>query len=311
MKIRTSILLLITTILLTSLNWRVGYAQTQPDVQIDLVNLYLLPEFNQPNVLVIFEIRLNDAVALPQQLIFEIPADAVVIRVINYTSDDRPVELRFQESRFGNWKDLIITPNTHRIRITYQDPNLVRQGNLRQFEFQWLSLYPVSVMTVRVRQPLGASTILSQPPLEIEEIQNDEVRYFSTDLGAIDAGDLFTFTFEYSKAPGDPNLLSLPVEPALPLDEITPSSTPSSMMVILWLIILGVAVTVIVGLYFWWFRININEQKKLLIQGVGIMNLEKQSFYCHECGLRTKVGDRFCSNCGTELRLIDPFEITA
>ena len=299
---------LITLVLLTIFGWQLVYAQTHPEIQLDSVEINLLPEFNQPFVFVIYDITLDEALRLPQDLIFEIPADAEVIRVINYTADGRPLELNYQVSRVGNWKDLLITPNTRNIYIEYQDPNLVRQGDQRLFEFKWLSPYPVSSLSLTVRQPLGASPILSDPPLDEIEIQEEDIRYYSADFGAVPAGELFNLTFEYTKAPSDMPFQGLPVEPAAPIDTDAARGTASPVMVVLWLLVVIVALTIIVGLYYWWFKSNVSDERERLLQGVGILNPEKQFYFCHECGMRTKLGDRFCSNCGTELHKPTPFE---
>ena len=308
MKTIKPVSLLIILVLLTTLSWQMSSAQTQPDIQLDTVEIYILPEFNQPNVFMIYEITLDKSLQLPQDLIFEIPADAEVIRVINYTSDDRPLEINYQVSRIGNWKDLLITASTRRIHVEFQDPNLVRQGNQRQFEVQWVSLYPVSSLSITVRQPLGASAIISVPPLNEIEIQEEDIRYYSADLGAIPAGELVTFSLEYTKAPGDITFPALPVEPAVPIDTAIASGTPSQAMVVLWLLVVIVAIIVVIGLYYWWFKAQVSNESERLLQGVGILNPEKQFYFCHECGMRTKLGDRFCSNCGSELHKPTQFE---
>lgn len=308
MKTIKPLSLLIALTLLFSLCWQLGHAQTQPNIQLDEVMIYLLPEFNQPYVLVTVEISLDESLITPQELIIEIPADAEVINVINYTSEDRPAELIYQESRIGFWKNLQFIANTHRIRIEYQDPNLVRQGDQRIFEFQWLSLYPADSFSVTVRQPLGASRIHSEPLLDELEVSDEDIKYYSADFGAIPAGELFNLSLRYTRTTGDMIYPGLPVESAAPIGEATLGRTPSPVMVVLWLLVAIVAVTIIVGLYYWWFQANVTDKSERVVQGVGIMNPEKQVYFCHECGMRTKLEDRFCSNCGTELRKPTPFE---
>jgi ribosomal protein L37E len=53
--------------------------------------------------------------------------------------------------------------------------------------------------------------------------------------------------------------------------------------------------------------VNITRKTGRIVQGVGIMNPEKQAVFCHECGNRSKVGDHYCRNCGTELRHLEVF----
>lgn len=285
-----------------------GHAQTQPDINLDSVRIQLLPEYIQPTVLVIYEIFLAETISLPQDLTFEVPADVEVLRVINITTDDRPVELSYQKSPAGMWNNLQFTATTHHIRIEYQDPNLVRQGNQRLYEFRWLSLYPVRVFSVSVRQPLGASEIQSQPALSKLEDPLAEFTEYSAVFGAVPAGELFTLSFIYTKNPGDLASLSLPVEPASPINGNALGRTPSPASVILWLLIASVAVIIVVGLYYWRFLVNLSDERERVVQGVGIMNPEKQVFFCHECGMRSRVGDRYCNNCGSELRKISQFD---
>jgi hypothetical protein len=288
--------------------WQSGHAQTQPDINLDSVTIHLLPEYIHPTVLVIYEIYLDETIPLPQKLTVEVPADVEVLSVINITTDDRPIELEYQKSPIGMWKNLQFNAATHHIRIEYQDPNLVRQGDQRMYEFRWLSLYPVSVFSVSVRQPLGASEIQSLPALnKLEDPLNDLTEY-SAVFGAFPAGELFTLMFSYTKNPSDLAFPALPVEPASPINGNAPGRTPSPTSVILWLLIASVAVIIVVGLYFWRFLINLSDERERVVQGVGIMNPEKQVFFCHECGMRSRAGGRYCNNCGSELRKISQFD---
>ena len=95
---RFSLLIIMT--ILTGLSFQAGYALVQPDLQLNSVSVSLLPEYIQPTVLVIYEINLDESFPLPQELIFEIPADAEVLTVINFSPEDRPIELNFREAPF-------------------------------------------------------------------------------------------------------------------------------------------------------------------------------------------------------------------
>ncbi|NLN70305.1 MAG: hypothetical protein GX142_05920 [Chloroflexi bacterium] len=60
MKHFQGIALLILMILL-GLSYQVGYAQIQPDLQLDTVSVSLLPEYIQPTVLLVYEIILHES----------------------------------------------------------------------------------------------------------------------------------------------------------------------------------------------------------------------------------------------------------
>ena len=299
---------LLILILLLGTNQQSTYAQIQTRIRLDSVSVQLLPEYTHPAVIVIYEINLDETLPLPQNLTINIPADAEIIAVINFTRANRPVELTYQEARFGKWKDLQFTATTHRIRIDFQDPNLVRENNHRAYEFQWLSIYPTNFLSVTVRQPLGASVIQSQPSLQRLAESPDEHPEYGLTFGNISAGELFTLSFSYNKDTGDPANPALPVGPARPIDQDASGRAPSPIGVILWMLVVGVVILTITGLYYLRFRLKEAEKFEHIGQAVGIMNPERQTFFCQECGLRANIGDSYCSNCGTELRKPTPFE---
>jgi hypothetical protein len=297
--------LLIILSLFAGLSVQSGYAQTQPEIQLESVSLQLLPEFDQPSVYVIYEILLNEARPLPEELLIEVPAEAQVLNVLNFSPQGRPVELTYEESQIGYWKDLRFSPTGYRNRVAFQDPNLVRQGNERGYELQWLSTYPVKALSVTVRRPLGASEIVSQPALNGLADLLEGYQYYSAEFGAVSAGELFTLTLSYTKDTAA--FPALPVVPAVPIDDNAQGRTPSPVSVILWLLLTSVTIVIIVTLYHLWVRASLADKRERIVQGVGILNPEKQVYFCHECGMRSKLGDSYCSNCGTELRKPTPF----
>ena len=306
MKLKKFPTLLIIFTLFAGLSVQSGYAQTQTEVQLESVNLQLLPEFDQPSVYVIYEINLAETLPLPESLLIEVPEEAKILNVLNFTPQGRPVELTYEEPQLGMWKDLRFSPTGYRIRVAFQDPNLVRQGNERRYELQWLSSYSVNALSVMVRRPLGASEILSQPALNAVADLLEGYQYYSADFGALPAGELFTFSFSYTKDIGSSP--ALPVVPAVPIDDTAQGRTPSPISVIMWLLLASVAIMIIVTLYHLWVRASLADKRERIVQGVGILNPEKQIYFCHECGMRSRPGDSYCSNCGTELRKPTPFD---
>jgi hypothetical protein len=288
--------------LLLGSSWQAGYALIQPDILLDSVTVQLLPEYLHPPVLVIYEIELDENIALPQELTFDIPGDAEILSVLNFTTQHRPLELDYEQTQLGNWKELKLTTTTHRLRIEYQDPNLVRQGSQRLYEFQWLSIYPVAAFSINVRQPMGASDLETQPPLRrIGEQSNGEAHYAGNYRG-IPAGYRLALSFSYTKDPKDSAYPALPVQPAIPIEGATPDLMSSPVTVILWLLVVSVAIVIVVLIYYLWYRSTFIKTDERFVHGVGILNPEKQPYFCHECGMRADPGNSYCGNCGTELR---------
>ena len=297
-----TLLILVFLIILTGLIPVNGPVHGQTQIQFNRVDVSLLPEFNLPSVLVITEIQLGTETPLPDELNLQIPADSEILTISNLEADGHFSTLHIEEEVSGDWKNVIFSPTTATIRIEYYDPNLVRQGDQRAYEYRWLSSYPAESFSLSFRRPSGASDIISDPPMEKSLDDIAEYEFYAIDAGPIPAGEEFAVSISYLKSSGSPAYPPLEVEPAVPVNEATPGRAPSPMSVVMWLLTVAVAVLIMLVIYYGWFKANVINKNDRMVQGVGIMNPEKQVVFCHECGKRSRPGDAYCSNCGTELR---------
>jgi len=279
-----------------------GAVHAQSQIRFSQVNVTLLPEFNRPSVLVITEIQLEPEIPLPSELQLQIPGGAEILTISNLETDGLFSTLAIDENVNGNWKDVIFTAITPTIRVEYYDPNLVRQGDRRAYEYTWLSTYPADSFSLNLRRPAGASDISSEPPMEKSLDDIAEFEFYAIDAGPIPGGEVFSISISYTTSTANLAYPALAVEPAVPVNEATPGRTPSPLSVVMWLLTVAVAVLIMLVIYYGWFRANVINKNERMVQGVGIMNPEKQVVFCHECGRRSRPGDTFCSNCGTELR---------
>ncbi|MDY6873337.1 MAG: hypothetical protein SVR81_05135 [Chloroflexota bacterium] len=115
------------------------------------------------------------------------------------------------------------------------------------------------------------------------------------------SGEPFPISFQYKKDLSKPDYPARSVRGSEKIDEFTIDRTASPLSVVLCLAGVALAVTILVGLYYWWFRRRSVEHHTRPVRGVGIDNPEAQAIFSHECGSRSRAGDSFCRNCGTEL----------
>jgi len=303
-------ILFLTIIILMAAFGQPVTAQTSGRIEIATLDVSLYPEFNRPSMLVMYSIELDENTPLPAEITLQIPIDAQSLSTTNLDEDDNVISLNTEAVDIGLWKDVHFTAITRNIQVEYYDPNLVKEGVRRTFEFEWLSIYPVNSLRITIRQPFGASNVHSEPSLDRRFTGAGNIEYYTKELGPIPAGNLFSLIMIYTKNPSNPAYPALVVEPAVTINEETPGKTPSPLSVVLWLLSFAVAVLIMVGLYYWWFHTTTVEEQERVVKGVGIMNPEKQVVFCHECGRRSSPGDSYCSNCGTELRRPKPFQKT-
>jgi len=306
-KIRKIIPLLTIALLFGNMLPGIAAAQSTPNIQLQSVKISLFPEVNHPSVYTIYEIELGGNVSDPKSLIFQIP-----INVQNYYAayiDQAGLlhTLDITVSLQGKWRNLQITSPTNKIRLEVDDPNLFMGGNNRFFRFEWFSAYDVESLNLQIHPPYKASNIESTPGLEKLQSVEKDVSFYSFSDGPIPAKTSFSLNLWYTRSLGTTAFSPLKVEAVGDITNETLGRAPSPIKLLIWFITVAFALIIVVVLYYIWFRKSSEYRRESLSHGVGIMNPEKQAVFCHECGMRSRPGDTFCSNCATELRKTSRF----
>lgn len=276
-------------------------ALAQGQVAIESVNVELWPEFDKPNMLVIDSILLSPGIQFPVQVDVRIPSGAVLHTVavgetINAVSDQG---IDYRTSKAGEWMVISIQAGAPAIRIEYYDPALKKEGSQRTYSYQWLSDYSVANFSVALQQPFDAEQFTSSLSLQDDGIRSDELKYYSSQIGAVAAGEALTFTVGYQK-PGDALSVSrLQIEPVV-VDENTAGRV--SLNNYLPYVIGTLGVVMIVGGFMYYRQSGRSTPSKKSRRKRADREESESGVYCAQCGTRARGGDRFCRTCGSRLR---------
>lgn len=298
------LILPIIVLMITGTCWGSAHAQDTQGIQINTLEVQLLPEYEGDSMLVIWNIELSEDTSLPRELMVKIPADAEIQSISLSNQDAGQIAAEAEEGAItiGEWQNVRFTTSSPEIQIEYFDPNLIEENNQRKFDFKWFSTYPVSAILINVYQPLGISEIITMPALPAATEATATITQYSGELGAISPSEIFSFELSYAGKTDTPSYPKLDVISATPIDKTTTGRSAIPLSVVIWLLALAVSILIIVGLNYWWFRKNNMEKRTRTYHSVGIMNPEKGVTYCYECGMRSQSGDSYCRNCGTPLQ---------
>ncbi len=287
-------------------------ARAQSDVRLAHLQIDLWPEYDRPEMLVIFRASLAADVTLPVDVTFRIPAaagepNAVAVR----QPDGALLNAMYERQIEERWAYVTITATAPEIQLEYYDPQLEKRDQARHFEFVWVGEYDVESMIVLVQQPLGALQMSIEPDLGEFEPGSDGLQYYVMEIGAPSAGDAFSVKVDYQKSNDALSIESFQVQPSAPIAETTQGRADISLLTLLPWILGGFGVFLVVGGIFWYWRSgqDISEPKRTS-RGRRAASGRQEAFdenvnsgvYCHQCGKRAASGDRFCRTCGTRLR---------
>jgi len=288
--------------------WITQPVQAQSNTPLDSVVIQILPEFDRPDVLVIYRLTLAASVSLPAQISLRLPrAAGAPYNVAWEDVDGLLYNLTYTTEVRGDWLQINFTTPSANLQVEYYDPRLEREGQLRKFTYEWNGDFSVQNLVVSVQQPANAEKMQAYPGFDGGQRLSDGFIYFTNPVGKVDAGTTFKVNVRYEKADDSLSVGMLPVQPAQPLDETTPGRTSASgLLPVFILVVGGVLLVVMVS----WFFIRRDREASPSTRryrhkrspAVSVMEETSSVVYCHQCGRRAESGDIFCRACGVRLR---------
>jgi hypothetical protein len=304
MRLKTKIFLL--TLLLYSL-FSVTLLKAQTPVSsIDALNIAFWPDYDEPLVLVLITGSLPADAALPAEVTIPLPENADVNAVARINSEVGMADISYQI----NGNTLTLTTPDPQFRVEYYVP-YTDEGGVRTFDFIWQADLDVQELTAEVQQPASAENLSTDPPA-VNSVTNptDGLIYHGISPKVVPAGTPYELGFTYNVL--DSRLTADEQAPVPDTAVITPSNTGNQGSGINWLYVaLGLGLLLLVAAVTWFVATrysgnNSNRKPRKLHKprkpSPRRRNDAGQTLFCHQCGTAAEKDDRFCRNCGTELK---------
>ncbi len=281
-----------------------GYAQQ--NVTFETLQIDLWPEYDRPEMLVVYRFQLAADVQLPVELKIPIPA---AVRMPNAVAEGQPggalLNVEYTSNVQGEWNILTFTVDQPTAQIEYYDPSLQIDGLNRSYVYHWPGGYDVAQVIMLVQQPIGATEMQILPRLNDFTQGEKGIVYYSGEIGSFKAKETFERSIAYQKDSESLTIEFLEIN-SPPVNEDT-AGRVSLVSIIPWGIGLLGVIVIVAGVYWYWAT----EKKPILVpkdksfRGKEIKTESKpqRDIYCHHCGKRAEDGDKFCRTCGTKLRL--------
>lgn len=271
------------------------------------------PEFDRPNVLVIYHITLSSDISLPATMTLHIPGQTGgPSNLAMKDADGLLYNLDYKNPVLENGLLAItFTTPTPDIQLEYYDPALKRQGNTRSFEYRWPGDYTVQSFTVVVQQPTNATNMQFQPNMGVPSKAADGFNYFTKVVGAVDVSSPVFIRMTYDKPDDSLSSTSQPVQPVQPVTPKT-SGRISFIDALPWAIGTLGGVVMGAGLLWYWqsgkrrkepgYYHHARHNTTQSPRQAGTAASSRTVVYCHQCGRMANPGDVFCRACGSRLR---------
>jgi hypothetical protein len=286
------------------------------------LEIALWPEYDRPEVLVIFRSQLPDSQPLPAAVTFNLPSTVPALNAVAYLDESRNTLVNVPQFTFspGNGgKTLSFSTPARRFQFEYYAAALLsKQGQGRILSFSFTTSNDVADGVFEVQQPAGATAYASDPPPSTTETRPDGLAYAVYQLGAMPAGQARSLRATYSRTTDDRSVKTLGINVATSSDQPAvevggATGLPTNVALIL--IAAGILLVGGTGGYWMWSRRPAGREpaahnlphpasrqappdKRPQPLTIG----QKRAAYCHRCGAHFRDDAQFCHACGAERR---------
>ncbi len=272
-------------------------------VEIDSLQIEIWPEYDRPDVLVIYRFELAETTTLPAALTMRIPTASGGLYNLAFRGEDGTLYVMEHSTTQGDdWLLVSFMTPSREVQLEYYDPSMLRSETHRDFEYIWPADYIVHSISLQVQQPLNAEEMLIEPALGGSQVKQDGLTYYSGMFGEVKAGTPFNLRIQYDKAD---DALSQGYDAVFPAEGISSTSGQTTFRSVLPWVLLGIGVTLMLVVGLWYLapqRIrNMGNRKRHSPHRTG-EHVQEHGIFCHNCGEPSRPGDKFCRACGVKLR---------
>lgn len=279
-------------------------AAAQEEPQIQQLRIQVMPEFDDPRVLVIVQGRMSGT--FPQSTTFLLPAGAQINQMAT-------IDVTTGQTMPQEYTTLPDVTDPRWTRVTYELDgahffyefyyNPLNNESDKQFSYFFKSLLPVADLQVEVQEPLKASNFALAPAAVTTRVDGQfGFTYHQFQLGSLPAGQDVTIEVSYTKTDPAPSVsreqlmgVSSGIVEGVSGEETAVSSSSLSFTVMAGLV--GAAIIAIIGRFFW-LRRHITSTPALA--GIPYIPTNHASF-CSQCGSALKAQAQFCHACGSQV----------
>ncbi len=258
-----------------------GSSAAQNIIRLEQLQIDFWPEYDRPDMLVIYRGLLSPDTPLPASLTLRLPTRVEQPNAVAYADETgNLINASYSVQAEGDWLALTLEIPTRNFHIEFYD-DLNRAGQRRSYTFAWPGDYAVGQLNLMFLPPSGATELQTTP--ELSQLETSDGSYRGT-FGSLNVGQEARLIVSYTGSEDD--------------DKLSPLVIGVVLVVLLSLIAAGV-----------WYSRRPQPQpapeapqkrrpKRSRSQRRQRPSQASPAGHCTQCGHALKGNDRFCGGCG-------------
>jgi hypothetical protein len=279
----------------------------QAEIRLEQLQVDLWPEYDRPDMLVIYRGTLPADTPLPATLTLRIPARVGQPHAVAYSDEtDNLLEANHSTQVTGDWLAVTLETPTPHFQVEFYD-SLTRAGERRSYTFVWPGDYAIEQLGLSVLPPAGATEIQTEPVGSLLQQDPGSARYMGI-LGSQAARQELRVTISYRGTASGASEVAV-------LSTREDNSNNNGIIAGLIAGIIIAALALVIGGSVWYTRRPERQPvtaastprrrakgKRRASRTRATQGKPSPGGFCTHCGRPLRVDDRFCGHCGTPVK---------
>ena len=278
----------------------------------------LWPEYDRPEVLVIYRGVFAEDTPLPIPVEISIPARVGQPTAVAYVDESgQRLNQEYTTRVSGDSLVVMFELNTVGFQLEYYDALPPDAEGRREYTYAYTADYPVTDLNLDFQVPPTAQGFVLDPPADSAITEADGLVYNLVNVGALAKGEERSWTFAYQKD-NEELTVSTFTQPDTTVPATAGAAEGADNSTILIFLVAFVALIVVGGTAFWLGRRTQPLQSeppapsrpKRRGSGGGSQTPHQrlpssggqEALFCHHCGAQLRADSDFCHKCGTAVR---------
>ncbi|TET35768.1 MAG: hypothetical protein E3J69_04720 [Anaerolineales bacterium] len=273
---------------------------------LERLEVALLPEYDQPSVLVILRGVLSPAVELPAHVEIPVPVEYGEPSAVAIQGPEGQLFMADYQRRVqGQWATIVMEAESAGIWIEFY-ADLTHEGDKRSFTFFWPGGMDIAEFQYEIQQPWSADNI-QVTAQGVAGVHTDGLVYHSATYGLLSAASQALITFAYENQDSE---LTINTQPKIDRPDEVRGETPDFSQMLPY-ILGGVGLVLIAAGAIVYVRFKRQDsatsqprkrKRRRKTTGESREEVDASPVYCHLCGVQGGASDHYCRRCGAQLR---------
>jgi hypothetical protein len=282
------------------------------------LEISLWPEYDRPEVLVIYRGLFAEDTRLPVPVEISIPARVGQPTAVAYVGEGGQRLNQEHTTRIeGDWLVVAFELSTLGFQLEYYDALPADSAGQRQYTFAHVADYAITDLNLDFQVPPTAQDFALEPPADSVITESDGLVYHLVNAGSLAQGEERSWAFAYQKD-NEELTVSAFVQPATPVPAPPAATGGTEDSTVLIFLVAFVALIAVGAAAFWLGRrtqplqpeVPASPRSKRRGSGRGSqvqrqrlpLSGGQEPLFCHQCGAELRADSDFCHKCGTAVR---------